>query len=121
MLTSIIGLLGRRLFIARVRYVSVPANYLWLLLISLLLGSGIVLKMVFGGGLADAHALVSAFWRFSVPSNLSLPFAVHFLLAMLIIAMVPSSRMLHGVGLWFMPTRARIARLRSTGSGSGPN
>ena len=38
--TSLAGLLARRLFVARVRYVSVPSDYLMLLLILVIAGSG---------------------------------------------------------------------------------
>ena len=109
MLAGLAGLLGRRLFVARVRYVSAPSDYLMLLL---LLGTGL---SGFSIELLDRTDIVS--FKFFVlgleyldwqplPSNPLL--LAHLTLVAVLLIVFPFSKLLHAPGVFFSPTRNQV-------------
>lgn len=111
---AVLGLCGlwlRRVLVVRVRYVSRPSDHLWLLFLIALVLSGVALKYFspvdvpavkrFTGGLLQArlHPLPAspALW-------------LHLLLASMLIAVFPFSKLLHGAAVWVNPTRALRSR-----------
>ena len=108
LVASLAGLLARRLVVARVRYVSVPSDYLMLLLILAIAGSGAWLGHVDPRSLGLAREFALGLVRFEARS---LPFDpalfLHLGGAGLLILLLPFSKLLHAPGVFLTPTRRR--------------
>ncbi|MCY4451726.1 MAG: respiratory nitrate reductase subunit gamma [Immundisolibacterales bacterium] len=108
LLASLVGLLGRRLLVARVRYVSVPSDYLMLLLILLVAGSGAWLGHVDPASLGHARAFALGLVRLEArPLPFDPALWIHLGGAGLLIALLPFSKLLHAPGVFLTPTRRR--------------
>ena len=109
LLASWAGLLARRLFVARVRYVSVPSDYLMLLLIFVVAGSGAWLGHVEPGSLGLARDFTLGLVRLEArPLPLEPALCLHLGAAGLLILLLPFSKLLHAPGVFFTPTRRRV-------------
>ena len=108
LVASLGGLLARRLLVARVRYVSVPSDYLMLILILLIAGSGAWLGHVDPGSLGLAREFALGLVRLEARP---LPFDpvlwLHLGGAGLLVALLPFSKLLHAPGVFLTPTRRR--------------
>ena len=124
LVTSLGGLLARRLFVARVRYVSVPSDYLMLLLILLIAGSGAWLGHVDPGSLGLAREFALGLVRLEVrPLPLDPVLWLHLGGAGLLALLLPFSKLLHAPGVFLTPTRRRphpVAGAPRAGSGRAP-
>lgn len=104
-------LLARRVLLARVRYVSVPSDFAWLLLLLTIAISGLVLKR---WAFVDAYA-VGRFLRAALQFDV-LPLAgntvlwMHVLAVMVLLTLFPFGKLLHAPGLAFAPTLNTRAR-----------
>ena len=87
MVVGLLGLLGRRIFVDRVRYISSPSDYLMLLLIIGIAASGLMMTYV-------AHTDIVQLKAFIMVLILSFVF--------------PISKLLHAPGLFFSPTRNQV-------------
>ena len=108
LIASLAGLLGRRLFVERVRYVSVPSDYLMLLLLLVIAGSGAWLGHAAPGslGLARRFALgLAGLEARPLPADPVL--WLHLGGAGLLIVLLPFSKLLHAPGVFLTPTRRR--------------
>lgn len=115
MVIGLLGLLGRRIFVERIRYISAPSDYLMLLVFVVIGISGVVMTFT------DNHTDIIAVKEFS--SGLltlnwaNLPTEVHFLvhifLAFAILAIFPISKLLHVPGVFFSPTLNQVDNARS--------
>ena len=107
-LASLAGLLARRLFVARVRYVSVPSDYLMLLLILAIAGSGAWLGHFDPRSLPLAREFALGLVRLAARP---LPFDpvlwLHLGGAGLLVVLLPFSKLLHAPGVFLSPTRRR--------------
>ena len=124
LLASLAGLLGRRLLVARVRYVSVPSDYLMLLLILAIGGSGAWLGHFDPRSLGLAREFALGLVGFEARP---LPFDpvlwLHLGGAGLLAALLPFSKLLHAPGVFLSPTRRRphpVAGGPRAGSGRAP-
>ncbi len=109
MMVGLAGLLARRFLVNRVRYISAPSDYLMLVFIMAIAGSGltmrffahtdIVLLKQFALGLLalDFSALPSQFVLF-----------IHLFLVAVLLIIFPFSKLLHAPGLFFSPTRNQV-------------
>ena len=105
---SLVGLLARRLFVARVRYVSVPSDYLMLLLILVIAGSGAWLGHVDPGSLGLAREFALGLVRLEArPLPPDLVLWLHLAGAGLLFVLLPFSKLLHAPGVFLSPTRRR--------------
>lgn len=105
MLLGLLLLLGRRLMVDRIRYVSAPSDYLILILIIGIAVSGILLKHY---ALADLYQ-VGLFLRgaFSLdwqPLSQSAGLYIHLLLVLVLMVIYPLGKLVHGLGVLFAPT-----------------
>ena len=107
---GLLGLLGRRIFVDRVRYISAPSDYLMLLLIILIGASGMV--MTFANNHPNmllvknfAEGLITFKWS-ELPSEVI--FLVHIAPVFFLIAIFPISKLLHGPGIFFAPTLNQV-------------
>ncbi len=105
---AVIGLLARRAWVERTRYISYAADYAILLLLLGIGGSGVLMKYVWEPDVDAVHHFVFGL-------NPGHPFAqaplgdplflVHFSLVMTLMMVFPFSKLLHAGGIFFSPTR----------------
>jgi nitrate reductase gamma subunit len=110
MIIGLFGLFLRRVVIERIRYISAPSDYLMLVLLFVIGISGAV--MTFTSNHTDIM-MVKAFASGILSFNWSnLPTEVHFLVHLLgvfiLLAIFPISKLLHGPGIFFSPTRNQV-------------
>ena len=111
---SILGLLGRRILIDRLRYISAPSDYLWLLLFLLIVTTGSLMTFAhYHPNLAMvndyARGLITFNWA-EVPVHII--FLMHIALFLILIALFPISKMLHMPGVFFSPTINQVDNAR---------
>ena len=108
------GLLGRRIFVDRVRYISAPSDYLMLLLIIVIGVSGVI--MTFANNHPNmflvknfAEGLITFKWS-ELPSEVI--FLIHIFPVFFLITIFPISKLLHGPGIFFSPTLNQVDNAR---------
>lgn len=114
LIIGLIGLLGRRIFVDRVRYISAPSDYLMLILLIVIGASGMLMTFALyypdmGLVYSFAEGLVTLNWS-ELPSELI--FLAHIFLAFTLIAIFPISKLLHGPGVFFSPTLNQVDNAR---------
>jgi nitrate reductase gamma subunit len=100
-------LLVRRLRDPFLRYISLPADYLPLLLILAIATSGIVLRYLAKTDVVAVKELAVGLVMFhpAVPQGISPLFFVHLFLVSTLFAYFPFSKLMHMAGVFFSPTR----------------
>ena len=100
-------LLARRLRDPLLRYVTLPADYLALGLLSSIAGSGLVLRYVI-----RTDIVATRHWTLSLAAGQPAPLpdafawvALHVASVACLLAVLPFSKMTHGLGVWLSPTR----------------
>jgi nitrate reductase gamma subunit len=111
MVIGLIGLLGRRIFVDRVRYISAPSDFAMLFLLILIGISGIVMTFVSRTDITSVtHFFHSVIWPFDgigeLPGDPVL--WIHLLLVVALMLIFPISKLLHAPGVFFSPTRNQI-------------
>ena len=108
LLASLAGLLARRLLLARVRYVSVPSDYLMLLLILAIGGSGAWLGHFDPRSLGFAREFALGLVHLEArPLPFDPALWLHLGGAGLLALLLPFSKLLHAPGVFLSPTRRR--------------
>ncbi|OQX64019.1 MAG: menaquinol oxidoreductase [Desulfococcus sp. 4484_241] len=107
LLGALLFLLGRRIFLGQVRYVSLASDYFPLFLIIGIAASGILMRYFakvdviaikeFAMGLASLHP--------KVPEGVGAIFYVHLFLVSVLVAYFPYSKLMHAGGIFLSPTR----------------
>jgi len=107
LLGALLVLLGRRIFLPQVKYISLAADYFPLFLIIGIAVSGILMRYfakvdilaikAFTMGLVTLHP--------EVPEGVSAVFYVHILLVCVLVAYFPFSKLMHAGGIFLSPTR----------------
>ena len=112
MVIGLLGLLVRRMFVDRVRYISAPSDYLMLFL---LLGIGISGALTTFVTHTDVVAVKSFFrhlitFNFETMPNIPTDFTivVHLGLVALLMIIFPISKLLHVPGVFFSPSRNQV-------------
>jgi nitrate reductase gamma subunit len=109
MVFGLIGLFGRRIFVDRVRYISAPSDYLMLVLIMAIAGSGLFMHYVAHTDIVQLKAFILGLFYFdwqNLPSDGIL--LVHLSLVLALMIIFPYSKLLHAPGLFFAPTRYQV-------------
>ena len=109
MLAGLGGLLFRRIVVDRVRYISAPSDYLMLLLILGIAGSGAMMTFVAHTDIVQLKAFMQGLLVLDIrplPSDLFL--LIHLALVALLMLIFPISKLLHAPGLFFSPTRNQV-------------
>ena len=109
MVFGLLGLLGRRIFVDRVRYISSPSDYLMLLLIIGIGVSGLMMNYVVRTDIVQLKAFIMGLFLFdwqNLPTDAIL--LVHLTLVLILSFIFPISKLLHAPGLFFAPTRYQI-------------
>lgn len=109
MLIGLAGLLVRRIFVDRVRYVSAPSDYLMLVLLLLIGASGAMMSFVSPVDIVGVQGFFIGLMVFDwqpLPTDPIL--LLHLVLVAALMIIFPFSKLLHGAGVFFSPTRNQV-------------
>jgi nitrate reductase gamma subunit len=109
MIAGLGGLLFRRVFVDRIRYISSPSDYLWLLILIFIGISGVMMTFVLHTDVVAVKQFFTGFWTFSggdLPVDPVL--LIHLTLVALLMILLPFSKLLHIPGVFFSPTRNQV-------------
>ena len=113
MAIGLIGLFGRRIFVERIRYISGPSDYLMLLLLLAIAGSGLMMSFVAHTDIVSLKEFILGLMYFEwhpLPADPIL--LVHLSLVLLLMIVFPISKLLHAPGVFFSPTRNQVDNSR---------
>ena len=109
MLAGLGGLWLRRLAVDRVRYISSPSDHLMLMLLIGIAATGLMMKYVAHTDILSLKAFVLGLIYFDwqpIPADPVL--LVHLGLVLVLMIIFPFSKLLHGPGLFFSPSRNQV-------------
>lgn len=109
MVLGLLGLLGRRIVIERIRYISGPSDYLMLLLLILIGATGLMMKFVSHTDIVMVKQFMSGLLVFDIrelPTDG--PLLIHLALVAILMIIFPISKLLHAPGIFFSPTRNQV-------------
>ena len=114
MLLGLAGLLARRIFVERIRYISNPSDYLMLLLILGIAGTGVLMTYVSHIDVVMFKDFVVGLITFQPGSNLpeSVILLAHLGMVIALMIVFPISKLLHAPGVFFSPTRNQVDNAR---------
>jgi len=113
MIIGLIGLLVRRFTVERVRYISSPSDYLMLVLLIAIAGTGMAMTFVQPVDIIAVKGFFLGLLRFQInPLPNSPMLLVHLALVAGLMIIFPISKLMHGPGLFFSPTRNQIDNSR---------
>jgi nitrate reductase gamma subunit len=107
-LAAITYLFFRRVLDAKLRYISLPADYFALFLIAAIAISGVLMRYtVAKGSLLGVKQLAIGLFSFNpvVPEGVSTVFFVHLFLVCVLLTYFPASKLMHMGGVFLSPTR----------------
>ncbi len=113
MFLALSALLLRRIIIARIRYISSPSDYLMLLLLLGIAASGLAMKFVSHTDIIAVKSYMLGLLSFQIgdlPTHPAL--LIHLGAVALLMIIFPISKLLHGVGIFFSPTRNQVDNSR---------
>ncbi len=106
MVLGLAGLWARRWLVDRVRYISTPSDHLHLVLLLAIGASGLAMRFVRHTDIVAVKAFALGLMRFDLqPLPADAPLLVHLALVTLLMTIFPISKLMHGPGLFFSPTR----------------
>ncbi len=107
LLAAVTLLFARRIFIPKLRYISLLNDYFPLFLIMAIATTGVLMRYVDGIDTTSVKELAMGFITFrpSVPDGIGVLFFIHFFLVCSLAAYFPFSKLMHAAGLFFSPTR----------------
>jgi nitrate reductase gamma subunit len=109
MLAGLAGLLVRRIFVDRVRYISAPSDYLWLLVLIFIGISGLMMKFVAHTDIVMVKQFFTGLMGFSIGTlPIDFPLVIHLTLVALLMILFPFSKLLHVPGIFFSPSRNQV-------------
>lgn len=115
MMLGLLGLLARRIFVERIRYISSPSDYLMLILLLVIGGSGMMMTFVAHTDIVQFKTFVLSVMYFdwqaaAIPTdNLLL---VHLGAILVLMIIFPFSKLLHAPGVFFSPSRNQVDNSR---------
>lgn len=109
MVAGLAGLWARRLIVPRIRYISAPSDHLMLALLLAIGLSGLAMKFVAHTDVVAVKAFFTGLMVFELRPLPADPLLLaHLTLVALLMIIFPFSKLLHGVGLFFSPTRNQV-------------
>jgi nitrate reductase gamma subunit len=109
MVAGLAGLFVRRIFVDRVRYISAPSDYLWLIILLVIGFSGLMMSFVAHTDIVMVKQYFTGVFTFSWGElPLDFPLIVHLLLVALLMILFPFSKLLHVPGVFFSPSRNQV-------------
>lgn len=115
MILGLVVLLIRRIVIDRLRYISAPSDYLHLVLLLAIAGSGVVLKRIWPTDLFGVGEFLRGVLRLnwqSLPADMTL--YIHIALVAILLFVFPISKLVHGIGIVFSPTLNQSDKARQS-------
>ncbi|MHB8254469.1 MAG: respiratory nitrate reductase subunit gamma [Acidiferrobacter sp.] len=110
---SLLALVGRRLAVARVRYVSGPSDYLMLLLLLAIGVTGALMRFESRVNIVGLKAfLLGLMYLRWQPLPVDSLILVHVALVAALMLVFPFSKLLHAPGVFFSPTRNQVDNAR---------
>lgn len=111
MIVGLLGLLARRIFVPRVRYISSPSDYLMLILLLSIGTSGLLMRYI--PELRTDIVQLKEFFRGLMyfnwqPLPTDFMLLTHLSLVLILMFIFPFSKLLHAPGLFFSPTRNQV-------------
>ncbi len=109
MLLGLTGLLGRRMVLERIRYISKPSDYGMLALLMAIAITGLLMKYVTHTDIVAVKSYMLGLLRFdwqALPADAML--YLHLLLIITLMIIFPISKLLHAPGVFFSPTRNQV-------------
>ncbi|MEK7813640.1 MAG: respiratory nitrate reductase subunit gamma [Candidatus Desantisbacteria bacterium] len=99
----------RRVWVDRIRFVSIFADYFVLILLFFIGLSGITMKYFIRPDLVAVKAFIMGLISFAPESMPTNPiFITHFTLILILLVYFPFSKLIHSFGIFFSPTRTQI-------------
>ncbi|MFH2001608.1 MAG: sulfate reduction electron transfer complex DsrMKJOP subunit DsrM [Planctomycetota bacterium] len=113
-LASLAFLFARRIFDAKIRYISLPADYFALVLLLAIVISGILTRHVFKADIVEVKKLAVGLLtlRPSMPGEIGFWFYLHLFCLSALLAYFPFSKLMHFPGVFLSPTRNMTANSR---------
>lgn len=109
MLAGLAGLLVRRIFVDRVRYISAPSDYLWLVMLIFIGVSGLMMKFVAHTDIVMVKQFFTGLMGLHIGTlPIDFPLIIHLTLVALLMLLFPFSKLLHVPGIFFSPTRNQV-------------
>jgi nitrate reductase gamma subunit len=114
LLAAVLFLLARRIFIPKVRYISLAADFFPLFLIIAIAYSGIQMRYFTKVDITSAKALTMGLVTFRpvIPEGIGVIFYIHLFLVSVLLAYFPFSKLMHLAGVFLSPTRNLPANTR---------
>jgi nitrate reductase gamma subunit len=109
MVIGLLGLLARRIFVDRVRYISSLSDYLMLILILGIAATGLSIAYVAHTDVVQLKAFILGLFLFdwqNLPADTVL--LAHLTMVLLLMIIFPVSKLIHLPGLFMAPTRYQI-------------
>ncbi len=106
-LAALLFLLGRRLFDAKVRFISLPSDYFALFLLLAIGTSGGLMRHLTKLDIIQVKAVVAGWFslQFVPLTGVDAMFFIHIFLVSILLIYLPFSKLLHMPGVFFSPTR----------------
>lgn len=106
MVLGLLALLGRRIVMPRIRYITGPSDILMLLLLIAIGASGLAMKFVAHTDIVAVKSFFLGLMVFDLrPLPTDAPLLVHLALVAALAIVFPFSKLLHAPGVFFSPTR----------------
>ena len=107
LLAAITLLFARRIFISKLRYISLLNDFFPLFLLMAIATTGMLMRYVAGIDTTSVKELIMSLISFrpAVPDGIGVLFFIHFFLVCSLAAYFPFSKLMHAAGLFFSPTR----------------
>ena len=106
MVLGLFGLLARRIFVERIRYISTPSDHLMLALLLCIAASGLFMKFFSHTDIVGVKSFILGMMRLDLqplPGDEML--YIHLLLVATLLLIFPFSKLLHAPGVFFSPSR----------------
>ncbi|HEW98254.1 MAG TPA: nitrate reductase [Beggiatoa sp.] len=113
MFFGLLGLLVRRIVVERIRYISSPSDYLMLILLLVIGGSGTMMSFVTHTDIVQFKAFMLGVMYFDwqrIPTDGIL--LLHLASVILLMIIFPFSKLLHAPGVFFSPSRNQVDNAR---------
>jgi nitrate reductase gamma subunit len=106
-LVALTYLFLRRVIYPQIRYISLPSDYLVLLIIGGIATSGVLMRLVYNVDLFQMKGWVMSMLSFHpvLPQGVNVLFYIHLFFVSLLIAYFPVSKLMHMPGIFVSPTR----------------
>ncbi|MEN9848411.1 MAG: hypothetical protein RL368_1151 [Pseudomonadota bacterium] len=113
-LASSLLLLLRRCVLPRVRYISMPSDYSLLILIIFISSSGLLTRLIYHTDIVQLKIFILSLSQFQPTTfpTTDIVIVLHIISAGILLILFPFSKLWHGIGLFFHPTRTQIDKVR---------